>query len=721
MRKVLLAGAIALAFLPASSGVATAAPKGESKMGDALDAVQKRHEEGKTQSAELRKQHGAPPVHMATTTPDGYVMIDAVAAGATSDLVATLDALGAKDVTSRGRMASALVPIDRLSDLRASTDLKFARPTLAATNVGLVTSQGDRSMRADDARDEFGVDGSKLTVGILSDSFGCEPGSLAGGPFTTVAEDIANDDLPADITILDDLIGPSCTDEGRAMAQLVHDSVPGAAIAFHTAFNGQADFAQGIVELALAGSDVIVDDVIFFAEPMFQDGIIAQAADEVARLGVPYYSSNGNRARAAHESDFRPTAGSPGGVAGTWHDFDPGAGVDLLQTVSIPPSGGLNQTVLSFQWDEPNFSVSGAPGSASDVDVVMFDGAGNPVPDCFDEFGNFVFPAGGLCSFFFSDGGVGGDAVDLFNLVSFGPPSAQIGFLVEAGPAPTHVKYVPFGFSGAFAQAEHDTQSGTGYGHNNAAGAEGVGASAFFLTEEFAADTQFFFGRTCEPACLNDFSSAGGTPVFFDKNGARLATPEVRFKPGVTAPDGGNTSFFFRDTNKDDDDGDGVFQTGEPGEFPNFFGTSAAAPAAASIAAMLIDAEDTGIKVRKKNNQVRFRMCKPEDGEREDGDDIEVSPAAVAAQVADGALLRPCDATEPQGLYNAIRGTAQNMTERASLGTGATIQTFDEVGPDGFDFDSGFGFVDAEEAVEEFLEGDDDLFADNRQGGDHGR
>ena len=46
------------------------------------------------------------------------------------------------------------------------------------------------------------------------------------------------------------------------------------------------------------------------------------------------------------------------------------------------------------------------------------------------------------------------------------------------------------------------------------------------------------------------------------------------------------------------------------------------------------------------------------------------------------------------------------MSERASLSIAnpVTIQVFDEVGPDGFDFDSGFGFIDAFEAVGAFLE-----------------
>ena len=33
------------------------------------------------------------------------------------------------------------------------------------------------------------------------------------------------------------------------MAQLIHDVAPGSAIAFHTAFDGEIDFAEGIQRL----------------------------------------------------------------------------------------------------------------------------------------------------------------------------------------------------------------------------------------------------------------------------------------------------------------------------------------------------------------------------------------------------------------------------------------------------------------------------------------
>ena len=100
------------------------------------------------------------------------------------------------------------------------------------------------------------------------------------------------------------------------------------------------------------------------------------------------------------------------------------------------------------------------------------------------------------------------------------------------------------------------------------------------------------------PACLNDFSSAGGVPTYLDKYGVPLAVPEVRPKPRVTGPDGGNTTFFMADSSFDDDDGDGcnsptsTFITpclDDPAdELPNFFGTSASAPHVAGVAALML-------------------------------------------------------------------------------------------------------------------------------------
>ena len=73
-------------------------------------------------------------------------------------------------------------------------------------------------MRADFARSTFGLTGTGVIVGVLSNSFNC----LGGG-----AADMANGDL-SPVTVIQEI--SSCTganDEGRAMLQIVHDVAPG--------------------------------------------------------------------------------------------------------------------------------------------------------------------------------------------------------------------------------------------------------------------------------------------------------------------------------------------------------------------------------------------------------------------------------------------------------------------------------------------------------------
>jgi len=462
-----------------------------------------------------------------------YVLIDmALTTDATSTL-SSLESIGFVVNGTYGRLASGFLPIGAIAEFAGFQELQYAAATSAALNVGSVTSQADVSMLSDEARAEFGVDGSGITVGVLSDSF-----NFLGG----YGSDIDSGDLPDDVIILSD---SGTSDEGRAMAQLIYDVAPGVDLAFHTAFGGMADFASGIVQLATdAGADVIVDDVIYFAEPMFQDGIIAQAVDQVVGMGVSYFSSAGNSGRASYESAYRNSGinlGSEGDNIITEyenffaHDFNPGVDVDIYQTVTFPSFGAP----MSFQWDDSFFSASGV-GAETDMDIAFFDMDGNFITGSFDA-------------------NIGGDAYEL--LQGFGQVQIAIG--KYAGPDPTMVKYVVF--DSDFVMNEYNTASGTAFGHANAAGAEAVGAAYYLETPEFGVD----------PPLVEDFSSAGQIPILFDTDGNRLGSPEYRATPGITAPDGTNTTFFGFDS-----DGDG---------FPNFFGTSAAAPHAAAVAALMLN------------------------------------------------------------------------------------------------------------------------------------
>ncbi|EDX73882.1 peptidase families S8 and S53 domain protein [Coleofasciculus chthonoplastes PCC 7420] len=482
-------------------------------------------------------------------TYNNNVVIDAVAASDVNSLLSDLQGLGLQNASIFGSFVSGMLPIDALASVAQLESLKFAKPTYKPiTNVGKTTSQANVALRADIAREQFGVDGTGVTIGVLSDSF-----NFSG----TAAEDVANGDLPSGIQVLKDLPNDGSLgdifgiDEGRAMMQLIHDVAPGADLAFHTAAFNETDFAQGILALADAGADIIVDDIFYPTEPMFQDGVIAQAIDTVVAQGVSYFSAAGNDARQSYESAFNGSNLFEELVGGEFHDFDSGAGVDIFQSLTIPENSGFG---ISFQWDSPFFSVSGGAGSLNDLDIFLFDQSGTNI----------------LASSVNQN--VGNDAVEFFSFFndgSLGTDTFNLAISKVEGLDPGLMKYILFG-EGTL--NEYDTASGTVFGHPNARGAEAVGAAFYQDTPEFGVD----------PALLEPFSSAGPTPILFDRAGNRLANPEIRLKPEIIAADGTNTTFFppaFLDPR--DPEGDG---------FPNFFGTSAAAPHAAAVAALMLDA-----------------------------------------------------------------------------------------------------------------------------------
>jgi subtilisin family serine protease len=575
---------------------------------------------------------------------------DAVAISAYGDDLGALRAMlaskGLQNASIQGNAVTGRAPIGALRDMAATAGLKHMRPALAMTRRGLTTTQGDRSMRSDIARQQYGVNGRGIRIGVLSDSYDCAPGPFApGARFTRAAEDVANGDLPRNVLVLKDLSPvptAGCSDEGRAMMQLIHDVAPGSPQAFYTAFESPEDFAAGIRALADAGSRVIVDDVIYFAEPMFEDGIIAQAVDDVVKRGVAYFSSAGNDARLSYASGFR-RSNVPGVFGGPRHDFDPRPSVDTLQKVIGTPG---SVSLLSVQWDQPSLSANGVRGSASDVDAIFYDMAGVPIEVCTEDPEQLVCQVAGI------DANVGADAIELAALVNLSDADvdAQLGLELFEGPVPSYIKYVWFDLRGGeYIVEEYDTASGTVYGHANAAGAEAVGAATWYQTEAWGSP----FRPQCIPACLNSFSAAGGTPIFIGKAGNRLAFPEIRIKPGITGPDGGNTSFFFFDL------GFAVPGTAEPDGFPNFFGTSASAPHVAALGALMLDLRNREIAAGKR-------------------------------------FLGPKRLT-PEILYWTMRITATDMTLR---NFGGAIGPQPVENPTGFDFDTGFGFVNAPLALQ---------------------
>jgi Subtilase family len=435
-----------------------------------------------------------------------------------------------------GVKCSVSLPASVLMDIAQLTGVHSLRRVQAQTNVGSVTSEGDAALFAASARRQYAVDGSGLLIGVLSDSYNCRGGA---------ATDVRTGDLPSNVVIVGDLSSRECqldgTDEGRAMLQLIHDVAPGARLAFRTANRGEADFAAGILELAQAGCDVLVDDLSYYAEPMFQDGIIAQAVDQVVAQGIPFFSAAGNDARKSWvaATGFKAAPNNP-----THHQFGTDSKGSPITRMRISMTGGLQDRGFVFQWDEPFFSAGGGSGSRSDVDVyLLFNGR---------------FVAGS------EDYNVGADPVEVFSFTPYDVSTAAtvtVDFVIikRSGPAPKFMKLMVYGQITSF---EFPTNSSTVYGHSMASYVAGVGAASYNSTPAYGVS----------PPLIESFSSAGGTPILFTKTGTRLSKPVIRNQPRFTGPDGGVTSFFGRLVN-------GAYR---------FYGTSAAAPHVAAVAALML-------------------------------------------------------------------------------------------------------------------------------------
>lgn len=481
------------------------------------------------------------------------VRIDAVASHDADRLLSQLQALGLHEGRAFGRMVSGRLPLAQITAASSLGELHHIYLHQSNSRTGAVTSQGVQSMQVVAGRANFGVDGSGITVGVISDSYDCYAQSDAPDFIArSAATDKASGDLPSGAYALEEL--SECDfgiDEGRALMQVIHDIAPGAELVFLSGANGIASTASGIVRLVdEVGVDLIVDDTASPGETYFQDGPIAQAIDYAVSQGVVYISAAGNSGRLGYQSAYRAVADTNLNVNA--HDFDPGPDIDVFQAFTLPPGEGIG---LDLQWASAAYSVSGPPGAATDLDIFILNEAATDILASATEINLNKDPS---------------EFIQFFNPENASENTFNLLITKAAGPDPILLKFVLQGrFNGRF--NEYATQSGTVVGRANSAYAIAVGAARYSQTPAFGALSPI----------LQSFSSAGGdTPILFDRNGELLSTPQFRQNPHIVGPDDVNTTFFLFSREDIDSDNDGL---------PNFLGTSASAPHVAGVVALLLE------------------------------------------------------------------------------------------------------------------------------------
>lgn len=588
MVAVLAVAAVALVALPASQSDAVRPTPGRpSQLGSALKQADPHHLSSRL--AEFIRQHEAgrsdgataAAVGVAVSGPgslmraaDGRRLVVTVRlASYTKQAVAAVKAAGGQVVFQDQARRQVTVAADP-DDLNAVGDVAGVEyvgeelTPITSAVCDTTKTEGDTILKADQTRSTYAVDGAGVKVGVLSDSFARTPTP------TSQSQDEAADNLPGPtntcghtsaMTVMDYTSG---TDEGRAMAQVVHDIAPGSPIDFTTAYATEATFAQSIKNLAAQGAKIIVDDISYFAEPMYQEGVISQAVGTVRGQGVDYFSSSGNNRYVlnGHEvgsyeatGGFRPSSTCPalvtafeGTTSVTCHDFDAGVGVDASFSFTGRGDGTtVFRPVLNYA--QP------VSGVTEDFDLVLIDSTSNTRVATSAATNNGV--SGSQTTF---------EAIQYTIPVSKDNHTFDL-YVVHYQPTTPEVtprfKMIFFenGFK-PFRTLERETVSlpdvmgPTVYGHNGGPTVMSVGASSV----------------TGSPSTLNSYSSYGPVtllygPVVGAVPAAALATPNVLAKPDIVATDCGLNSFF-----------------GSPvaGGY-RFCGTSQAAPTAAAGAALL--------------------------------------------------------------------------------------------------------------------------------------
>jgi hypothetical protein len=416
---------------------------------------------------------------------------------------------------------------------------------------GSVETEGDFTHRAADARGTFGVDGTGLKIGVLSDGV------------TSRALSQATGDLPPDcgtppcLTVLSGQAGAG--DEGTAIMEIIHDMAPGASLYFATADNSITSFAANIRALQTAGCQIIVDDVFYFVETPFQDGqtsavvstsqggVVTQAVNDVVASGVFYFSSAGNEGNldggtsGTFEGDFVPQAAASPLPSGNVHNFGSGHGYD---TITSP-----GEQVLGLFWADP------LGGSGNDYDLYLLNSTGASVLGASTNIQNGTQDPVELIG--------SANVIDNNRLVVFQNTGALNRFF--------HLVL----FRGALAVAT----SGETHGHSAASGAYTVAATPAARSAGAPTPDGPFPDPFTSASQIEFFSSDGLRHIFFNGDSTAIT-------PGDFSSTGGDV------LNKPDiTAADGVSVTGVGGFGSPFYGTSAAAPAAAAVAALVLAAK----------------------------------------------------------------------------------------------------------------------------------
>lgn len=236
------------------------------------------------------------------------------------------------EVTERdeeNHIAVAWVPLKSLETLASLPEVRSIQTVLPPfVRQGSTVSEGDSILNSSSLRELYGVNGTGIKIGIISDG-------------VDNLEDVqAMGDIPSDVHILSNKVGGN---EGTAMLEIAHDIAPGAELYFHDCGGSRLEFNRAVDAIVNEGCTVICDDIGWLSEPFFEDGIVADHVKKlVKKHDLLYISSAGNSGDSHYQGFFHDNGSG-------WHDFSSGQREVKNLGLEIQPSG---EAWIFLQWDD---------------------------------------------------------------------------------------------------------------------------------------------------------------------------------------------------------------------------------------------------------------------------------------------------------------------------------------------------------------------------------
>jgi hypothetical protein len=280
-------------------------------------------------------------------------------------------------------IVQAWVPIEGLAPLSSSDALDSVRlPDYGFVSTGSVNSQADSLLGVANARAAYGVSGSGVRVGVISDGVQGIASSQGSGDLPPVNTSTCNE-------VAQSPSGAGAGAEGTAMLEIVHDLAPGAELWFgHWGFGFTGtifDFLDAVNCLAL-NTDVVVDDVYFLNQGPYNGGSAvsvnaAFALNTATNRIKGYFNAVGNSALEHYQGTYVDSINVFPPISGL-HVFGPvpfvtsdqyGVGQDIANNTWLPNGESM---CLFLQWNDA------WGGSINDYDLELWSldlfNSGNP-------------------------------------------------------------------------------------------------------------------------------------------------------------------------------------------------------------------------------------------------------------------------------------------------------------------------------------------------------